>query len=61
MYVEGVERSSKWSYTSLVITFLIYSTDFQSAKSFGKLRLSAFQPYHQILYMSEVSKVAQHN
>ena len=23
-----------------------YSTDFQSAKSFGKLRLRAFQPYH---------------
>ena len=26
--------------------------DFQSAKSSGKLRLRAFQPYHQILYMS---------
>ena len=26
--------------------------DFQSTKSFGKLRLRAFQPYHQILYMS---------
>ena len=26
--------------------------DFQSAKSFRKLRLRAFQPYHQILYMS---------
>ena len=25
--------------------------DFQSTKSFGKLRLRAFQPYHQILYM----------
>ena len=25
--------------------------DFQLAKSFGKLRLKAFQPYHQILYM----------
>ena len=25
--------------------------DFQSGKSFGKLRLSAFQPYHQILCM----------
>ena len=23
--------------------------DFQSGKSFGKLRLGAFQPYHQIL------------
>ena len=27
--------------------------DFQSAKSFGKLRLRAFQPYHQ--YMSTLS------
>ena len=25
--------------------------DFQSEKSFGKLRLRAFQPYHQILYI----------
>ena len=25
--------------------------DFQSEKSFRKLRLRAFQPYHQILYM----------
>ena len=25
--------------------------DFQSTKSFGKQRLWAFQPYHQILYM----------
>ena len=27
--------------------------DFQSKKSFGKLRLRAFQPYHQILCMSK--------
>ena len=27
--------------------------DFQSEKSFGKLRLWAFQPYHQILCMSK--------
>ena len=27
--------------------------DFQSEKSFGKLRLGAFQPYHQILCMSK--------
>ena len=33
--------------------------DFQSAKSFRKLRLRAFQPSHQILSMSEVSKGAQ--
>ena len=26
--------------------------DFQSTKTFGKLRLRAFQTYHQILYMS---------
>ena len=25
--------------------------DFQSEKSFGKLRLRAFQPYHQILFI----------
>ena len=27
--------------------------DFQSEKSYGKLRLRAFQPYHQILCMSK--------
>ena len=26
--------------------------DFQSGKSFGKLRPRAFEPYHKILYMS---------
>ena len=29
--------------------------DFQSAKSFGKLILRAFQPHHQILYMLTLS------
>ena len=29
--------------------------DFQSEKSFRKLRLRAFQPYNQILYMSTLS------
>ena len=29
--------------------------DFQSEKSFGKLSLRAFQPYHQILYMLTLS------
>ena len=29
--------------------------DFQSEKSFRKLRLRAFQPYHQILYMLTLS------
>ena len=37
--------------------------DFQSEKSFGKLRLRAFQPYHQILCMlkhvEDVSKIDQ--
>ena len=34
--------------------------DFQFAKSFGKLRLRAFQPYHQILSMLEVLKEHTH-
>ena len=29
--------------------------DFQSEKSFRKLRIRAFQPYHQILYMLTLS------
>ena len=36
-----------WLITSLILN------DFQSEKSFGKLRLRAFQPYHQILCMSK--------
>ena len=32
---------------------------FQSEKSFGKLRQRAFQPYHQILCMSKMSKIDQ--
>ena len=48
MYVEGVERSSKWSYTSLLITCLIFN-GFLIRKSFEKLRLRAFQPHHPIL------------
>ena len=47
MYVKGVERSSKLSYTSLLITFLIFN-QFSIQKSFGKLRLRTFQPYHTI-------------
>ena len=34
-YVEGVERSSKWSYTSLLITFLIFN-GFSIHKKFWK-------------------------
>ena len=33
--------------------------DFQSAKSFGKLRLRAFQPYHQILCILNMSKMSK--
>ena len=60
MYVEGVERSSKWSYTSLLITFFIFN-QFSIRKKFGKLILRAFQPYDQKLSVFEVSKVAQNN
>ena len=28
VYVEGIERSSKWSYTSLLITFLLFNQIF---------------------------------
>ena len=44
MYVEDV-KDGKRTYTH------IFAHNFlnQSAKSFGKLRLRAFQPYHQIL------------
>ena len=35
--------------------------DFQSEKSFGKLRLRAFQPYHQILcILTHVEDYPQH-
>ena len=51
MYVEVVKRSLKWSYTSLLITFLIFN-GFSIHKKFGKLR--------QMLSMSKVSKVAQY-
>ena len=52
---------SKHIHTFLPITFLIHipahnflniQRIFNPQKSFGKLRLRAFQPYHQILYMS---------
>ena len=50
MYVKGVEKSLKWSYTSLLITFLIFS-QFSIPKSCGKLILRAFYPYHQMICM----------
>ena len=44
------------TYTSFLITFLI-SNRFSIQKSFGKLRLRPFQPYHPILCMSKGLKV----
>ena len=49
MYVEDV-KDGKRTYTHILAhNFLNTVMDFQSEKSFGKLRLRAFQPYHQIL------------
>ena len=49
MYIEDVE-DGKRTYTHIFAqNFLNIQTDFESAKSFEKLRLRAFQPYHQIL------------
>ena len=49
MYVKDVE-DGKRTYTHIFAhNFLNIQPDFQSAKSFEKLRLRAFQPYHQIL------------
>ena len=48
VYVDTV--NTKHIHTFLPITFLIFNW-FSIWKSFGKLRLRAFQPYHQILYM----------
>ena len=61
MYVKGVERISKWSYTIFAHNSLSIQQIFNFEKSFGKLRLGAFQPYNQILYMSKVLKMAQNN
>ena len=48
IYVDTV--NTKHIHTFLPITFLIFNR-FSICKNFGKLRLMAFQPYHQILYM----------
>ena len=52
MYVEDVE-DGKRTYTHILAHNFLNTglMDFQSEKSFGKLRLRAFQPYHQILCM----------
>ena len=48
MYVEDVKDGKEHTDTFMLITFLIFNR-FLIHKSFGKLRLRAFQPYHQIL------------
>ena len=52
MYVEDVEDGKRTYHTFWLITSLILN-GFSIRKSFGKLRLRAFQPYHQILCMSK--------
>ena len=52
MYVEDVEDGKRTYHTFWLITSLILN-GFSNEKSFGKLRLRAFQPYHQILCMSK--------
>ena len=42
------KRGKEHTHTFWFITSLIFNR-FQSEKSFGKLRLRAFQPYHQIV------------
>ena len=45
-----LKMGKEHTHTFWLITSLM---DFQSEKSFGKLRLRAFQPYHQILCISK--------
>ena len=53
MYVEDV-KDGKRTYTHILAhNFLNTLWIFNPKKSFGKLRLRAFQPYHQILCMSK--------
>ena len=52
MYVEDVEDGKRTYHTFWLITSSILN-GFSIQKSFGKLRLRAFQPYHQILCMSK--------
>ena len=61
MYVKGVERSSKWSNTSLLITFLIFN-GFSIHKKFCKAETWGFPTIlSNTIYMLEVSKVVQNN
>ena len=45
--------SIQMTHTFVLITFVIFNR-FSIRKSFRKLRLRVFQPYHQILYMSKL-------
>ena len=49
MYVKDVEDGKRTYRHIYANNFLNIQPIFQSAKSFGKLTLRAFQPYHQIL------------
>ena len=51
MYVEDFEDGKRTYRHIYAHNFLNIQLDFQSAKSFGKLRFRAFQPYHPILYI----------
>ena len=52
-----LKMEKEHTHTFWLITFLILN-GFQSEKSFGKLRLRAFQPYHPFLCMSKMSKIS---
>ena len=60
MYVKGVERSSKWSYTSLLITFLIFN-GFSVRKKFWKAETSGFPIISANTIYVGGAKVAQNN
>ena len=60
-HVKGVESSSIYTKScNAMFAKGVERSSKWSAKSFGKLRLRAFQPYHQILSMLEVSNMLQH-
>ena len=60
-YVQMLCQYSQYKMHTHVHMFLPvtspFSTDFQSEKSFRMLRIRAFQPYHQILYVDSVDSV----
>ena len=56
MYVKGVQRDSKYTiraHNIFVHNFVNIQLIFNLKKYFEKLRLRAFQPYHQMIYMSQ--------